>query len=299
LRKFINVPIVITPQGGDVFTFLPLKYGNMLKEKKTRLKTEFTIKTADAITHSSLKMKKVLADLSYEGKSYYIPNGTWLSYFPRTVRDACREKLHIPPDSLVFISVGRNSPIKGYHMLLRALSLLKSKLKTNMNWRMIIIGKNAEDLKNDILDLKIYDNVLLKSDIPVEYNEQNIPKVPPGEIVQLLCAADIYVAPALSGGFELSCADAFAAGLPIIIGDNNGSCDFVRAHQAGVVVENGKADAFADAMYTLISDEESRLSMTENVLKAAPNLDWGSIAKQYMRIFRDVAAQRANSSSIP
>jgi glycosyltransferase involved in cell wall biosynthesis len=295
LKKILNIPLIITPQGGDIYTYEPLNYGLRLK-KKVEKRLRVAIQCADVVTSASEKMIKTLNDLGYKHDHFTLYNGTCLSFFSNTEhqRTITRKEMNICDNKLVLISVGRNSPIKGYKILLEALRILKEK-SINKEWMCILAGKNVHCLKNDIDKFSLQKEVLLRSDLPIEYSDQGIPMAPSKTIISLLCASDIFISPALSGGFELSTPDAFAAGLPVIIGDNNGSCDLIRMRNAGLIVRNGDADEFASAIHNLIKDDDLRFKYRKNALLTAPELDWHNIALESLKIYKSILGNDAEN----
>ncbi|MCE7915787.1 MAG: glycosyltransferase family 1 protein [Nitrosomonas sp. PRO4] len=283
--QYTNIPLIVSPQGADIHTFAPMNYGLLLQHGYQR-KIKKLLGKLNAVTYSSRLMKQLIVDNGFHGKHlHYLPNGTFTSYFFHDERQRFRDLFKFPNDSIVITAVSRNSPIKGLSLLIQALRRLPSDLP---EWHAIIAGSNVEKLTDEIHESGLLNKVRLMANLPFEYDSNNIPIIPSPTIANLLVASDIYAAPALSGGFELSSADALAAGLPTVIFDENGSKDIIEDTNAGIVVPTGDIDAFSCALATIIRDYPLRCAMRSNALASASNLDWHMIAQQAEQIYNNI-----------
>jgi glycosyltransferase involved in cell wall biosynthesis len=288
-RRLSKTPLVISPQGADIHTYAPLNYGLLLRPEY-RKRIVQALKYADALTYSSDLMRDALEELGYGARHCsYLPNGTVLARFDPSVRASVRERLGLDRATTVFVTVSRHSPIKGLPLLLEALTRLRDEA---IPWHSIIAGSNVHLLEESVRELGLAERVTLISNLPIEYDADGIPVSPSAEIADLLVASDVYVAPALSGGFELSSADALAAGLPTVIADENGSRDIVERCDAGIVFRTGDVEGLAGAMRRLLCQEETRARMRRNALDAAVRLDWDAIAGETESIYERVISDR-------
>ncbi len=289
--RLSGVPLVISPQGADIHTYEPMGYG-LLLNPLFRKRTELAVRRADALTYSSPLMRENLRTLGNDlSNCWYLPNGTIVSRFDHSRRGELRRSLGVPESTTLFVTVSRHSPIKGLSLMLGALAGMKDAAG---EWHAIVAGSNVQKLAGEIAEAGLRDRITLVSDIPVERDSDGIPICPAREIAELLTASDIYVAPALSGGFELSSADAMAAGLPTIIADENGGKDVVERYGAGIVFPTGDVDALRQAMLRLHCEQDERGAMRERALGAAGNLDWDAIAAGAEEIYRNVIDARNN-----
>lgn len=291
--KFMNIPLLVSPQGADIHTSLVMNYG-LLLNPKYRSKIESLLKRLDAVTYSSRLMKKLLHTHGFRGDhAYYLPNGTVTARFHHQQRQQLRRALGFADDSVVIVTISRHSPIKGLAQLVQALGHLPPNVPP---WQVVIAGSNVQNLASHINEVGLTDKVRLMSNLPFEFDDCGIPIIPAPAIAELLTASDIYAAPALSGGFELSSADAIAAGLATVIFDENGSKDFIEDATAGIVVPTHDIAAFANALATLIRDEQLRFTMRQNALLASPTLDWKAIAHSVEMIYQSILTTSKNQA---
>ncbi len=286
--QWANIPVVVTPQGADIHVYEPLGYGLRLKPQIER-RIRWVLHRAAAVVVSNGVMYREVALLApgTSSKMVFIPNGTMLDRFCRAEREALRRRFGVAPEEVVFITVSRHSPVKGLPILLQAVRRLWR--QRPQGWRVWIAGVATEHLRRELSDLP---RVELLGESPVEYGEQGLPLQPPTAIVHRLLAADVYVAPALSGGFELSCADALAAGLPLIVCRTNGAQDIVRAHGVGLVVPPADPQAMQQALYWMLHHPAERQEMGQRAREVARSLDWQVLAQRYRELFTWVLQQR-------
>ena len=74
-------------------------------------------------------------------------------------------------------------------------------------------------------------------------------------------AADLFVWPAIQEAFGMAPLEAQAAGLPVVAGDRPGLRGIVDTGATGLLVPEGDADAFADAMRHVLTDDADRARM--------------------------------------
>ena len=72
----------------------------------------------------------------------------------------------------------------------------------------------------------------------------------------LYSAADLYVWPAINEAYGMALLEAQAAGLPVVAGDTGGVGDIVRHGETGLLVPVGDASAFAEAVMSMLGDED-------------------------------------------
>lgn len=82
-----------------------------------------------------------------------------------------------------------------------------------------------------------------------------------GGVARLLCAADLFVWPAIDEAFGMALLEAQAFGLPVVAGRSGGVSAVVDDGTAGLLPRYGDAAAFAAAMRRLIEDDALRSAM--------------------------------------
>ncbi len=85
---------------------------------------------------------------------------------------------------------------------------------------------------------------------------------------QLYRASDLYVWPAVKEAWGMAFLEAQAAGLPVVAGRSGGVPAIIADRETGLLVEEGNAAAFADAVRTLLANAEMRAAMSHAAMRA-------------------------------
>lgn len=146
---------------------------------------------------------------------------------------------------IVFVS--RLVPIKGLEVLFDAVALLASR---NVAIRLDVVGSGddayVDTLMRRVSVLRLNESVFFHGHLNgVEKNE-------------VLFGADVFVLPSYHENFSLSTVEAMGIGLPVIISDQVGIVDDVRAARAGYDFPAGSVSLLARAIERLTSVHERR-----------------------------------------
>ena len=104
----------------------------------------------------------------------------------------------------------------------------------------------------------------LKASLPDDVAERVsfLGMIPRSELVDRYYAADIFAfAPIWNEGFGLPPVEAMAAGLPVVTSRSGTVVETVVDGKTGYLVEKNNAEELAQALLTLLKDEESREAM--------------------------------------
>lgn len=167
---------------------------------------------------------------------YCVPNP--LSIPVSQSRPVTRDPSSLP---VTIGALGRMHRIKGFHVLLKAASLLKEQ---DVPFRMVMGGDGPElpALQQLSEELGLMNHV----DFPGWITNR-------GEFFD---RTDIVCLPSFSETFGLVATEAMARGCPVIVSDTEGPLSIVDDEVNGLVVEKGAIDAWASAMRRLIEDSQ-------------------------------------------
>lgn len=112
-------------------------------------------------------------------------------------------------------------------------------------------------------------------------------KLPREDVLAAYAASDLFVLGSDFEGFGLVLLEAMAAGLPFVA-TRAGAAPDLAAHGAGLSVP---PDRMAAEVRALLDDPARRKAMGEAGRKAVAAYEWGPIAEQYLRLYREVARQ--------
>ena len=174
--------------------------------------------------------------------------------------------------TLVFGTLGRLHYKKGYHILIKAASLLRHE-----NFVINICGEGNErqNLENLIARYALQDKVYLRGFTT--------------DIHKALMETDVYIQPSLEEGFGITVAEAMYAEKPVIVTSAGSLPELVTDGKTGMVVSPGSEEALASAMMLAIKDPESLSTMSvaarKEALKRFGIDSWiRAIEKEYLKV---------------
>lgn len=174
------------------------------------------------------------------GQITTIPNGVDPDLFrlPED-RNALRQKLNLPFDRPVLVSVGRLTRPKGYPHLLAALASMNSDERPLT----LIVGEGPDRtvLESGIKTLK------LEADVRLLGNRQDVPA--------LLAAADLFVLASLWEGLPLALLEAMAAGLPSVVTAVGENPEVIEGGKSGILIPPADEVALSAAVRRVLHME--------------------------------------------
>lgn len=124
------------------------------------------------------------------------------------------------PDGLLFISVGRLSPEKGFGRLLDVMRRLKN---DGYRFHLWIVGNGPieNELKRKQIDLGLQEEILF-------LGRQNNPH-------KFTAKADVFVCSSFSEGYSTACTEAIMLGVPVVSTSVSGSEEIITEAECGLV----------------------------------------------------------------
>lgn len=188
--------------------------------------------------------------------------------------------IDISPDARIISFAGKLSQTKGFDILLQANKLLDPE----MNIHIIVMGAGEIDsiCKDMAVDSYRLDNIHV------------VGQQPPEEVARIHNISLLSVMPSRSEGFGISCLEAMACGLPMVVSRSGGPERFA----VGKVVEVGAAQQLADsimAMLKLPVDEYQTLS--KQAIKVAEQFSSVVITQQHLELYQEVIDKKNDSQN--
>jgi glycosyltransferase involved in cell wall biosynthesis len=164
-----------------------------------------------------------------EDKIHYVPNG----YEPKKVYPynltKCRNKLNIPHNKKVLITIANLIPVKGHQYAIEAISEIV-KERNDILYYIIGTGPLEKQIKKQIKNLNLENYIELVGFVPND------------ELYLWLNACDIFLFPSIGEGFGIVQIEALACGKPVISTYNGGSEEIIISDEYGLLCapENSK-----------------------------------------------------------
>lgn len=269
--RYPNVPYILTEQSGDSDAFIRARTWFW----QPRYRQIYT--KADAVTAIS----RFLAD---RAKRYgannvtLVPNGVDVAAFGKNVseveRRMWRQRLSIPDESALVLSISRLVKKNGIEDLISALPLIQQNVR---GVQLVIAGSGPllMHLQNHARHLG------------VEPYVKFIGHVEHAELPALLATASVFVRPSLSEGFGNVFIEAMAAGVPAVATPVGGIVDFLQDGVNGYMAQPNDPSSVAAAIIRAISDRD-REKIIQAAKTTAQRYDWESVSGEMEKVFRSV-----------
>ena len=232
--KRAKVPGVITVHN----TYAKRKWHRQLLNWYLARHTARIIAVSDSIRDDIVRFDHVAAN-----KVVTILNGIDIARSQSQLSKAeARQRLQLPDDATVLVTIGRLVEQKGHSVLLQALQQLQASGRCNLHALFIGDGSWRERLQRQANEAGLDANVHFlgtRTDI--------------GDILR---AGDLYVMPSLWEGLGLALLEGMAAGLPVLASRVGGMVEVLGEGQYGHLVEPNNPATLATALQRLLQQPQ-------------------------------------------
>jgi glycosyltransferase involved in cell wall biosynthesis len=189
-------------------------------------------------------------------------------------------KIRMNQNEKFILFVSSLFPRKNAHGLIRAYEILIRKYKIPQ--KLVIAGKIDQNyepfLKNLCQKLKVSDKVIFTGFI-----DNN-------ELPYLYQISDIFVFPSLFEGFGIPLVEAMASGTPVVAINATTTPEIVG--DAGLIVEPDDIDGLAKAIFNVLNNPDLRKDLISKGLERVKQFSWEKTAKEILKVFEEVYAQK-------
>jgi glycosyltransferase involved in cell wall biosynthesis len=251
-----------------------------------------TLAAASFLTGCSPELVRRVCAVGYpEAQARVIPYGIdAATYRPDpTRRSLWRDRLGIPADAPMLLSVGRMATKKGYQVLVPQLAAL---LATVPDAHVVFAGAG------DLLPM------LQREAAPLAGRVHFPGAVLRDALPDLYRAADVFVLPAVHDaqgnvdGLPNVILEAMATGLPVVATAISGIPLAITDGEHGLLVAEGDGDALREAVATLLTDRERARRLGEAARRrVAAELTWEAVAARYREAYVEGLARTGRTAS--
>jgi glycosyltransferase involved in cell wall biosynthesis len=216
-----------------------------------------------------------------------IPLGADLSRFhpDPCSRQAIREELGLPPETLVAVAVGHFGPEKGIDQVLEAAGRVASEASGTL-WHLVVLGTGPDEQVNAMQELgasrlgKRVTFLGFRDDVP-----------------RWLQGGDLMIHAARQEAFGLVVVQAMACGLPVVATAVGGVAETVGDGESGRLVPAGDLAALAGAIRELLVDSATRAHMATMALDRARSHYSGRMcALRHLALYESLLPRRQRGS---
>lgn len=276
LSQKLGIPIVVTLHGSDINVY-------PFRDRWTLWQTKRVLAEAHRVIAVSKALKKAAeAIASPRVPIEVVYNGVDLQQFTfdPEARITIRQKLGIPPDSVVLIFVGNVVREKGVEELMQSFCMLASDFR---ELHLVVVGEGPalSGLTSKAEEVKLRNRVHFMGLRPHQ------------EIPGWLSASDILILPSWSEGHPTVIIEAMACARPVVATKVGGIPETVEHGESGILVEEGDVRALTQAIAQLGSDSAKREAMGKSGRRIVEQrFTWRKNAEKTIEVYREVLNER-------
>lgn len=180
-----------------------------------------------------------------------------------------RNKLGIPEDAFIALSVGEVNENKNHEIVVQALSKLK-----NSNIYYIICGQGP--LEDHIR--KMSKQLGIENQIKVMGYRNDVDEI--------YKASDVFIFPSLREGLSVALMEAMSSGLPVVCSKIRGNTDLIIDGKGGYLVNSVCVESYAKVIERLYKSIELRQVFSEYNLERVEKYSVSSILREMSRVYK-------------
>ncbi len=229
---------------------------------------KFIAKAKRVVTVSTFSKEDIIQHYPVaENKTHVVYNGVKHIFKPLDLEQRNIIKHRYTEDKEYFIYTGAIHPRKNLFHLLKAFSIFKKRLQSNM--KLLLVGRLAWGYDSFLQSLETYkyrDDVKLLHYLPDE------------ELAQLVGAAYAMVYPSYFEGFGLPMLEAMRCQVPVICSRVSAMPEI--AGQAGLYFNPDSYEELAERMMLLYKDETLHSVLVQHGIRQSRQFSWEATAEQ-------------------
>jgi glycosyltransferase involved in cell wall biosynthesis len=210
-----------------------------------------------------------------------IENGVDTQRYNRPGGEVSRSQLGLDPNGMVVGAVGRLSPEKGLHHLLKGLAILRSH---GLLVDLILVGDGPERPRLD-LDSRAFG---LDGHVKFLGVRRDLPRI--------YAVMDVFALPSLQEASPMALLEAMAAGRPIVATSVGGVPEILENGRSGLLVTPGCPVALADGLERLTSDSALRHRLGDAARhRVAERFDISHTVERHAQLYRELLTERRSA----
>ncbi|MFM7677364.1 MAG: glycosyltransferase [Roseiflexaceae bacterium] len=277
IARWYGIPLVISMHGSDVSM---AERNGMFTQMTRRIFAD----TAFATACSGDLHRRALALGAHASTTVVLPYGVATQDFDPALRNRawCAQRFGIATDAPMLVAVGRFVVKKGFHVLIRALPMLRARF-AQLKLVLAGYGDLQEDYAQLAASLGVTDMIIMPGQLLRD------------EVARTIASADVYCVPSVHDelgnvdGLPNALLEGMAAGCAIVASDVAGIPDVLTHQQHGLLVSEGDATALANAIATLLDDRSYAASLAHAARERVMHtLSWSYVTAKLVQAYTKV-----------
>jgi glycosyltransferase involved in cell wall biosynthesis len=194
------------------------------------------------------------------------------------------DRLDLPPDRPIILTVARLVPWKGVDVLLRSFSKLRA---AGSQALLVIVGDGEERPSLE----------RLAADFGLAGDVRFVGEVAHDQVMAFLHRATVFALASSYEGFSHVLLEALSANLPVVATDVGGNPEAIESGVNGLLVPSGDAGALAEAIGRILDDDVLRERLKVGARDSVARFSWDRLYARTEVLFHEVAARQERSLS--
>jgi len=269
LSRCFQRRVVVSARGSDInqFSRFPL----------IRRLLQYTLRRADKVIGVCQALKNAMVALKIPAeKITVVPNGVDHKKFYPASKNEARQRLRLPLDKRIILSVGGLIRRKGFDLIINALKLVSEESRVS-DCFLVIIGEGPQRRALEILvrSRRLDDRVFFAGAIP--HNELHV----------WYSAADLFCLASSREGWPNVLLESLACGTPVVAANIWGIPEIITSDEVGLLTDRTE-DAIAEKIVLALRKQWQ----TESLLEHAKKHTWERTALGVLRVFRGLLKEK-------
>jgi glycosyltransferase involved in cell wall biosynthesis len=171
------------------------------------------------------------------------------------------------------LSVGARRPHKNLPRLIEAFALVAPEVQQNLVLAGPADARFPDEAQKVVAEKHLNGRV------------QELGWVDEADLAGLYSLADLYALPSIVEGFGLTALESMACGTPVLASNSSATPEVVG--DGGLLVDVTDVTAIAQAMATILKDEECRKQLSQLAFKQAGGFDWSRSVGEMMQLYQE------------
>jgi len=269
LAKWFSCPITITLRG---------TIGKLAQFLLRRQQIQWALASASLVFSVSRSLQEIAVELGCDRqKTRVIPNGIDCKLFRPLDRVEARNRLGIPLDRTVLLSVGALCERKGHHRIMQVLPRL---VAAHPKLLFVVVGgPGAEGDTGPNLKR-------LSQELGMDQYVRLVGARPHDEIAEWLAAADTFCLATSNEGMANVLVEALSCGIPVVTTRVGGNAELVQDGVNGLLVSHGDSDALRKALLNAFQRKWDRESISRTMTGRTWDASADQIVKEWWPLIR-------------
>jgi glycosyltransferase involved in cell wall biosynthesis len=268
-----------------------LEDGVHLKERMVRLVEGYAMRSSNVVVAINKTMYRTIIEKAKvkRDRIVIVPNGVDTEFFkPGSDGDDVLKRFSLEKQSYILF-VGRVSPWKGVHLLIKAFKYFIRESNTTNSIKLAVVGPLSDSFVSR--DVSSYAEAIIK------YAKKVLPEKvvflgPLDKVTLRILYSHAYclVLPSLAEAFGMVVLEAMASGIPPIGSTAGGTPDVIVDGVNGLLFKKGDWKHLAEKLFMLLNDKSFRDKLAANARRDAEDkYSWSVIASKVKEAYVRVA----------